>query len=51
MLALSLSFAAFALLWNADRPVRPAPGQDRFVRIEELRAPEDDPEDADRPQS
>jgi len=48
VLALGLSFAAFAVLWTADRPVRSAAGESRFVRVEELRRPEpDEDEDED----
>ena len=50
VLALGSSFAAFAVLWTADRPVRATTGEARFVGVEELRRPdpdEDDPEDED----
>ena len=45
VLALGLSFAAFAVLWTADRPRRSAGGESRFVRVEELRRPEPDEDD------
>lgn len=50
VLALGLSFAAFAVLWTADRPRRAAAGESRFVRVEELRRPapdEDEENDAE----
>jgi hypothetical protein len=42
VLALGLSFAAFAVLWTADRPLRSAAGESRFVRVDELRRPVSD---------
>jgi hypothetical protein len=50
VLALGLSFAAFAVLWTADRPLRAAAGESRFVRVDELRRPvpdEDEENDDD----
>ena len=47
VLALALSFAAFVLLWLGDRPLRTGVREERFVRVEELRAPE--PDDSDDP--
>jgi hypothetical protein len=48
VLALGLSFAAFAVLWTADRPRRSAAGESRFVRVEELRRPEPDEDEDDQ---
>ncbi len=42
VLALAFSLAAFAVIWVSDWPARRPRGEDRFVRIEELR--QDDPE-------
>lgn len=50
VLALGLSFAAFAVLWTADRPRRAVAGESRFVRVDELRHPgrdEDEDEEND----
>ena len=38
VLALTCSLAAFAVIWVKDWPSRPARGEDRFVRIEDLTA-------------
>ncbi|MGI3783543.1 MAG: hypothetical protein ACRYG2_22495 [Janthinobacterium lividum] len=45
VLALAASFAAFVLLWLGDRPLRTSSRAERFVRVEELRAPEPDESD------
>ena len=42
VIALSCSLAAFAVIWVKDWPARPARGEDRFVRIEELAADDRD---------
>jgi hypothetical protein len=36
VVALVCSLAAFVVVWVSDWPLRPARGEDRFVRIEEL---------------
>lgn len=41
VLALGLSFAAFVLVWLGDRPVRDRTGEARWVRVEELRRPDE----------
>ena len=46
VLALGLSFAAFAVVWFADRPVPRTPGAERYVRIEELTGPDESPDPA-----
>jgi hypothetical protein len=48
VLALGLSFAAFVLVWLGDRPVRGRSGEERWVRVEELREP-DEADQADEP--
>lgn len=40
VLALGLSLVAFAVLWLADRPLREPRGSERYVRVEELRDPD-----------
>jgi hypothetical protein len=42
VIALTCSLAAFAVIWVKDWPTRPARGEDRFVRIEELTVEERD---------
>ena len=39
VVALGVSFAAFAVLWSADRPVRPRRGIEQFVPLVELGRP------------
>lgn len=41
--ALACAFAASVLIWLSDLPVRQPPGEDRFVRIEEMQAEDDVP--------
>jgi hypothetical protein len=47
VLALAASFASFVVLWLGDRPLRRESVAERYVRVEELRAP--DPDDSDDP--
>jgi hypothetical protein len=42
VLALACSLAAFVVIWVSDWPPRPSISEERFVRIEELRAEDSD---------
>jgi hypothetical protein len=41
VVALACSFAAFVVIWVSDWPARRSTGEERFVRIEELRGADD----------
>ena len=50
VVALGVSFAAFAVLWSADRPVRPRRGIEQFVPMAELGRPAEANETEPTPQ-